>query len=84
MCRVNRRRRLSGSERWTVGEAERGDEQDYYWMRRALALAQLKDDPNPLVGLLTELTAQVFKALRSDLERLVVGLGDEQSIRREK
>ena len=50
----------------------------------ALALAQLKDDPNPLVGLLTELTAQVFKALRSDLERLVVGLGDEQSIRREK
>jgi len=23
-----------------VGEAERGDEQDYYWMRRALALAQ--------------------------------------------
>ena len=45
----------------------------------SLALAQLKDDPNPLVGLLSELTAQVFSALREDFERLVVGLGDNQA-----
>lgn len=40
----------------------------------SLALAQLKDDPNPLVGVLGELTRQVFATLRADLERLVVGL----------
>ena len=40
----------------------------------SLVLAQLKDDPNPLVGLLTELTAQVFQVLSDDFERLVFGL----------
>jgi DNA-binding transcriptional LysR family regulator len=50
----------------------------------SLALAQLKDDPNPLVGLLSELTSQVFSALREDFERLVVGLGDEQTMRRKR
>ena len=50
----------------------------------SLALAQLKDDPNPLVGLLTELTAQVFQALGEDFERLVVGLLGEPSRRRKK
>jgi len=44
----------------------------------SLVLAQLKDDPNPLVGLLTELTEQVFSSLRGDLERLVVGLRQEK------
>ncbi|MBS1228955.1 MAG: transcriptional regulator, LysR family [Proteobacteria bacterium] len=44
----------------------------------SLVLAQLKDDPNPLVGLLTELTEQVFNSLRDDLERLVVGLRQEK------
>ena len=47
----------------------------------ALVLVQLKDDPNPLVALLTELTEQVFSALREDLARRVVGLRDEQTIR---
>lgn len=50
----------------------------------SLALAQLKDDPNPLVGLLSELTAQVFNVLREDFERLVVGLNDEQIIGSER
>ena len=39
-----------------------------------LALAQLKDDPNPLVGLLTELTQRVFSELSDDLAGRVVGL----------
>lgn len=50
----------------------------------SLALAQLKDDPNPLVGLLTELTAQVFQVLGEDFERLVVGLRDEPTRRRKR
>ena len=49
-----------------------------------LALVQLKDDPNPLVGLLSELTDQVFQALGEDFERLVVGLRDESTRRRER
>lgn len=40
----------------------------------SLALAQLKDDPNPLVSLLTDLTEQVFRALSDDFERMVFGL----------
>ena len=50
----------------------------------ALVLAQLKEDPNPLVGLLTELTAQVFTELSEELDRLVVGLRDEPTVRTEQ
>lgn len=50
----------------------------------SLVLAQLKEDPNPLVGLLTELTAQVFTELSEELDRLVVGLRDEPTVRTEQ